>query len=167
MFLLLSLQQRKDDIGIIVLNVKGADLLRLDEDDPSLKESEKQYYTKCDLECQPFTNVRYFYPYHRNEEKCFSNTYLSAPVLEAQHGRDIAHNYISTYEENNEQLDLLFSNIDDPTQTMDSILSFIAENKDFQGLAGILSRSRLPNIPKKGTAKTKISRFNHGENFPG
>lgn len=155
MFLLLSLQQRRDDIGVIVLNVKGADLLRLDEDNPTLKERDKQYYEKCDLYCQPFSNVRYLYPFQRNEEKCFSNTYLPISVLESQHNRDIAHNYIYTYEENNEQLDLLFSNIDDPSQTMESILSFIAENRDFQGLTWDSFREQVTEYTQKGHSKDK------------
>ena len=52
MFLLQALQQKQDDLAIIVLNVKGPDLLRLDEDNPQLKEKDKKEYEKSGLECK-------------------------------------------------------------------------------------------------------------------
>lgn len=60
MFLLQALQQKQDDLAIIILNVKGPDLLRLDEDNPQLKDKDKKEYEKSGLECKPFDNVTFF-----------------------------------------------------------------------------------------------------------
>lgn len=63
MFLLQALQQKEKDIAFIVLNVRGTDLLRLDEDNPKLQEQQKSDYQKSQMACQPFEHVTYFYPY--------------------------------------------------------------------------------------------------------
>ncbi|MCI5131026.1 MAG: ATP-binding protein, partial [Candidatus Electrothrix sp. EH2] len=131
MFLLQALQQKQDDLAVIVLNVKGPDLLRLDEENPQL--TDKKDYEKSGLECKPFDNVTFFYPFQKDSDKFYSNTYLSKQILEDQHNRNRAFNYIYTYEKDRGNLDLLFSNIDDPQQTIDSILSEIEENSEFDG----------------------------------
>jgi len=150
MFLLQALQQKEKDLSIIVLNVKGADLLRLDEENPRLTESQKQEYSKAGINCKPFDNVKYFYPYNRDKTKNCSNTYLKKENLLEQHNHDQAFNYIYTYENNNEQIDLLFSNIDDPNQTMFSIMSLISESDEFKGLTWDSFIEALDNNTKKG-----------------
>jgi uncharacterized protein len=155
MFLLLALQQKRDDVAIIVLNVKGADLLRLDELNPLIVNQQKNHYDKCGLECTPFTNVKYFYPFQRTQDKFHSNCYLHNDILQSQHNRKMAYNYIYTYEENNDQLDLLFSNIEDPTQSIDSILSLVAENKEFQGLTWDSFLDTISEYTQKGHSKDK------------
>ena len=150
MFLLQALQQKEDDLAIIILNVKGPDLLRLDEENPQLKPKDLKEYEKSGLECKPFSNVTFFYPYEKNPDKFYSNTYLSKNILDGQHNRDRAFNYIYTYEEDRDNLDLLFSNIDDPNQTMDSILSEIAENQGFDGLTWESFLGEVSKYTKKG-----------------
>lgn len=73
MFLLQALQQKEKDIAFIVLNVKGTDLLRLDEENPMLQEQQKLDYQKSHMVCQPFENVSCFYPYQKSA-KFYSNT---------------------------------------------------------------------------------------------
>lgn len=80
---------------------------------------------------------------------------LSEQVLEFQHNRDRAFNYIYTYDEDRENLDLLFSNIDDPNQTMESILNEIAENPDFEGLIWESFIDEIKEYTKKGHTKGK------------
>jgi DNA helicase HerA-like ATPase len=155
MFLLQALQQKQKDIAIIVLNVKGTDLLRLDEDNPKLGSNDKSEYKKSGLECKSFDRVTYFYPYQKNEDKFYSNTYLSKEVLEEQHNNNCAFNYIYTYEKDRDNLDLLFSNIDDPNQTMESILNEIVESSEFEGLDWDSFREEIKEYTQKGHSKSK------------
>ncbi|MDM8560932.1 ATP-binding protein [Candidatus Parabeggiatoa sp. HSG14] len=155
MFLLQALQQKQKDIAIIVLNVKGTDLLRLDEENPNLDDKDRNEYKKSGLECKPFERATYFYPYQKNEDKFYSNTYLSKEVLEEQHNRDCAFNYIYTYENDRENLDLLFSNIDDPNQTIESILNEIVESSEFEGLDWDSFRDEIREYTQKGHSKSK------------
>jgi len=155
MFLLQALQQKKSDLSIIVLNVKGTDLLRIDEPNPKLTEEQKNDYLKCGIECKPFKNVKYYYPFIKQKEKYYCNTYLNTDVIETQVGNDQAHTFIYTYEENNDKLDLLFSNIDDPSQTMESILAYIAESPEFDGLTWDSFQDELKEYTKKGHTKDK------------
>lgn len=155
MFLLQALQQKQRDISIIILNVKAADLLRLDEPNPRLNDSQKNEYKKCGIECKPFDNVFYYYPYSINSSKRFSNTHLRTDYIQSQHSKNQAFNYIFTYEDNSDQIDLLFSNIDDPNFTMESILSYISENSDFEGLTWDSFIEQLSKLSKKGQAGDK------------
>jgi len=155
MFLLQALQQKQEDIAIIVLNVKGADLLRLDEENPNLTTKDKEEYRKSGLLCKPFDEVTYFYPYQKDESRYFSNTYLSREILENQHSRGHAFNYIYTYEEDREILDLLFSNIDDSSETMESILNEIMENPEFDGLVWTSFLEAIRGYTQKGNNKDK------------
>lgn len=155
MFLLQALQQMEEDLSIIILNVKGPDLLRLDLKNPRLKDKDRKEYKKAGLECTPFGNVTYFYPYEKNPDKFYSNTFLSSNVLADQHNRDVALNYIYTYEKDRENLDLLFSNIEDPNQTIESILSEISENPDFDGLVWNSFLDEISEYTQKGHTKKK------------
>ncbi|MCI5189016.1 MAG: ATP-binding protein [Candidatus Electrothrix sp. AS4_5] len=153
MFLLQALQQKQDDLAVIILNVKGTDLLRLDEKNPQLTDTKD--YEKSGLECKPFENVTFFYPFQKDPDKFYSNTYLSRQVLEDQHNRNKAFNYIYTYEKDRGNLDLLFSNIDDPQQTIDSILSEIEENSEFDGLCWESFLEEVSEHTQKGHTRKK------------
>jgi uncharacterized protein len=155
MFLLQALQQSTKDTAFVVLNVKGFDLLRLDEKNPGLSNEHEKDYERCGIECKPFDEVKYFYPYQNNTERVYGNTHLKKEILEMQHNASKAYNFIYTYEENADSLDLLFSNIDDAAQTMDSILSFIVENQDFQGLTWKSFLDEIGEYTKKGHGKDK------------
>ncbi len=157
MFLLQALQQiKKDDISIIVLNVKKSDLLRLDEENPEISESTNDDYKTCELTCKAFENVTYYYPYQKRREKQFSHTYLDKETVEEQHRQNKSFNYIYTYEESAGQLDMLFSNIDDPTHTMESILTHIMESPEFQGLTWDSFKDKLKmNTSTSTTSRSK------------
>jgi hypothetical protein len=133
MFLLKSIQdkaiEKDENIAFVFLNVKGKDLLSIDEkatqyDIIRLNSIEKQY-KELDLEATPFRNVSYFYPYERNNEGTYGKD-----ILENQLKCKKAKKYKFTYEQDKENLDLLFSNIDDPNQTMDSIINCIMSGQD-------------------------------------
>lgn len=155
MFLLQAIQQKTEDTAIIILNVKGADLLRIDEDNPNLTDNQKSSWDKSGLECTPFKNVKYFYPYKPNKESCNANSSLEKETLHRQTKDKISKNYIYTYEKHSSDLDLLFSNVDDPTYTMESIMNYIVESADFRNLTWEEFKEKLGKYCTAGDPKRK------------
>lgn len=123
-------QDEDDSVAFVLFNVKGNDLLTIDqpndysdEKDPiSAKESNLALYKKLGLSTEPFHNVHYYYPYSDNYHW---NTYLSKEKVESNIKKKIAKKYKYIYEFDKNNLDLMFSNIDDTTQTMDAIINYI------------------------------------------
>lgn len=136
MFLLKALQDNclsgklDEDIAFILFNVKGCDLLTIDKanDFESEKEKELTYklYRQLGLTTTPFKNVKYYYPYSENQA---ASTYADSRLLKEQLDKDKAFKYRYTYEDDKDNLDLMFSSIDDPTQSMDAILNYIITNQ--------------------------------------
>ena len=150
MFLLKAIQDRylanedeDDSVAFVLFNVKGKDLLAIDElnEFSDSKNPEKaqetlfKQYEALGLSPEPFKNVQYYYPYSI-ERTAHWNTYLSPEEvkekLETQKGK--MYKYI--YEDDKENLDLMFANVDDSTQTMDSIITYIMSG---QGDFGTIS----------------------------
>lgn len=135
MFLLNALQQKymadkeKKSVAYIFLNVKGRDLLTIDQPGQPLSDFDKAMYKDMGLEEKPFQNVRYFYPYGGRDT---IKSYVRPEVFEVQRKAKRAKKFKFSFKEDKENLDLLFSNVDDPTQTMESIINFIvSEQKPF------------------------------------
>jgi DNA helicase HerA-like ATPase len=129
MFLLKAIQDKyitekpKDDsVAFILLNVKGRDLLGIDLPNNELEEEDKNIYKRLNLSTSPFENVKYLYPYSTATN---ANTYANEEITSSQANRKIIQFYKYIYEQDKDNLDLLFSNIDDTTQTMDSIINHI------------------------------------------
>lgn len=128
----LSAQDDEDDedVAFVIFNVKGCDLLAIDEPNAFKNEEEKQetykLYEDIGLSTKPFQHVHYYYPY---SEKRSWNTYLEPSVVEDNIKRGTAHMYKYEYKQDKDNLDLMFASLDDPTQTMDSILSYIISNR--------------------------------------
>jgi len=130
MFLLKAIQERIDDTAIIILNVKGDDLLRIDREG-NLSEEKRNEWKAFNINCEPFKNVRYFYPYKRKTENVCSNSALDPSVLQEQFTSGIAKNYIYTFSKDKSKIELLFSNVDDPNWTLESIFNFIETSPEF------------------------------------
>ena len=143
MFLIKSIQehylrQEKDSKGkvaFVVLNVKGADLLAIDRPKEYKNEKEKeliaQKYSDLGLSTEPVKNVKYFYPYSGRD---LPTSFITAEVYEQQKSSKQAFSFKYLYEDDNARLDLLFSDIDDPNLTMESIISTIANSSEFRDL---------------------------------
>lgn len=145
MFLLKAIQDKcigsedeNDDIAFVLFNVKGKDLLAIDE--PGEFESEEErnstfaLYDKLELSTDPFRNVHYYYPYSRNK---VGNTYLHKEAYDNQRRQKKARLYKYSYDEDKDNLDLMFAGMDDPQQTMDSVINYIITNQgSFGGLDG-------------------------------
>ena len=145
MFLLKAIQDKciksedeNDEIAFVLFNVKGKDLLAIDEPGEFESEAEKQsvyaLYEKLGLSTNPFRHVQYYYPYSQNK---IGNTYLHKEAYDKQRHQKKARLYKYSYEEDKDNLDLLFASMDDPQQTMDSIINYIINNQgDFGKLEG-------------------------------
>lgn len=116
MFLLQSILQKAggDDIAVIIMNVKHGDLLKIDEEPTQLDERQKALWVKLGLEPRPFEHVHYFLPRGKNGE---ANSHYRP-----------RNSKIYAYELNDcvEKLDLLFSTVPDPTETIDSLVGEIS-----------------------------------------
>lgn len=143
MFLLKSIQDKclrekfeDDDVAFVLFNVKGKDLLAIDEmnefDTLEEKEEVLNMYEQLGMSTEPFKNVKYYYPYQSSES---GNTYLSKDAFETQVKLDKAKLFKYSYEDDKDNLDLLFASMDDPNQTMESIINYIVTGQGgFNGL---------------------------------
>jgi len=130
MFLLNALQQKtlaagdakRKSVAYFFMNVKGRDLLSIDEPSDQLNNADHAMYASMGLEEVPFRNVKYFYPYG---ERGTTKSYVRLEALDRQLKSKQAKKFKFTFNEDNESLDLLFSNIEDPNQTIESIINYI------------------------------------------
>lgn len=128
MFLLKAIQEQyiknnsNESVAFVLLNVKGRDLLAIDEANDELSNDDKKVYKDLGIDVSPFKNVKYFYPYSKDVR---TTTYSDVKDVESQKKLNKAFQYKYLFEDDKESLDLLFSNIDDPTQSMESIVNYI------------------------------------------
>lgn len=129
MFLLKAIQEdyltkkHSDSVAFVFLNVKGRDLLAIDEPNDELKEEDYNHYETLGLGTDPFSQVQYFYPYSKD---LTTSTHAKRADIKAQMDLGKAQLYKYVFEDDKENIDLLFSNVDDPNQTMESIVNVIA-----------------------------------------
>ena len=126
MFLLKAIQNKyRDDVAIIVMNVKGDDLLHVHQPNDRITDAQKKDWDDLGVPCTPFENVRYLYPYRRQKDKMYANTALSVEDLEEQFSAKQAANFVYTFNHDISKVDMLFANVDDPNWTIESILNYI------------------------------------------
>jgi len=118
MFLIQSVLQNTnaDDIAVILLNVKYGDLLQIDKEPPPLDEEQKRLWIKLGLEPRPFDSnrVHYLLPRADNgQPNCF---------LRPDNYRIYAYSLTDCID----KLDLLFSLVPDPSDTIDSLIGEIS-----------------------------------------
>lgn len=119
MFLLQSILQTapdKDKIAVIILNVKQADLLQVDLRGPELPPEQKALWEAMGLEPKPFERVRYLLP---RGDKGQPNSFAPVPAMYALYAYDVPGTA--------DKLDLLFSNVADPSGTVEGIYGEIRE----------------------------------------
>ncbi|HYV90894.1 MAG TPA: ATP-binding protein [Chitinophagales bacterium] len=138
MFLLKAIQNEhlqsnsdKESVAFVILNVKGRDLVAIDEPNGDLTKADKEIYEMLKLSPKPFANVKYFYPY----SKQFPTTYARPDDVKNQQKQNKAFQFKYIFEDDKESIDLLFSNVDDPNQTMESIVNYISTGQGkFDGI---------------------------------
>lgn len=122
----------EDSVAFVLFNVKGKDLLAIDQlndfsDEHNPEQARKDTfakYEKLGLAAEPFKNVQYYYPYSIPKTRHW-NTYMTPEEVEDNIKKKKAKKYKYIYKYDKENLDLMFANIDDSTQTMESIISYI------------------------------------------
>ena len=130
MFLLKAIQDQHlvetkngESVAFVIMNVKGRDLLAIDEANDDLSDKDKTFYKMLDMDTLPFSNVKYYYPYSKDVA---SSTYGRKEDVTNQSKLDKAFFYKYIFEDDKDNIDLLFSNVDDPNQTMESIVNYIS-----------------------------------------
>ncbi len=141
MFLMKAIQDKylenhdeDDNVAFVFFNVKGKDLLAIDQlndfDEDGIENIAHSRtvitneYKALGLSPEPFKQVTYFYPNSMPNSGQW-NTYLTQDEVKDNLDKNCAYQFGYLYKEDKDNLDLLFSNIEDSTQTMDSIVSYI------------------------------------------
>lgn len=127
-----SQDEDEDSVAFVLFNVKGKDLLGIDqindfadERNPELARKDTyEKYEKLGLAAEPFKNVQYYYPYSIPKTRHW-NTYMTPEEVEDNIRKKKAKKFKYIYKYDKENLDLMLANIDDSTQTMESIVSYI------------------------------------------
>ena len=118
-----------ESVAFIMMNVKGTDLLKIDQMNERQNELDeiRPVYEKLGLEMKPFQQVKYFYPYSKDYT---AYTYEKEEVIKNRMnaGNAFQYKYLFENDEDKECLDLLFANVDDPNDTIESIINFIISN---------------------------------------
>lgn len=144
MFLLKAIQDsylkktsEDDSVAFVLFNVKGKDLMAIDqsndfsdEKDPLKARTDTlKMYEDLGLSTVPFRNVHYYYPYSVPNTRHW-NTYMSEEEVADNMKKKKAKKFKYIYQYDKYNLDLLFANIDDPTQTMDAIINYIMSGQE-------------------------------------
>jgi len=140
MFLMKAVQDQymaseaDDSVAFVIFNVKGKDLMAIDREndfdrDEEVKNRVLSEYSKFGLRMRPFQKVRYFVP-HYDPSSGKRSTYLEQSEVDSylQSGKLRKFKYV--YADDKESIEMMFANVDDPQQTMESIISKIVDEDD-------------------------------------
>lgn len=141
MFLMKAIQDRyksddmDDSVAFVIFNVKGKDLMAIDRpnDFSSDNEGEKERtlaeYKALGLSTVPFKNVKYYIPY-ASSNSAKQSTYLTKGEIKDNISDGQLKKFKYIYSDDKENIEMMFADIDDPTQTMESIISKIIDKDD-------------------------------------
>lgn len=156
MFLLIAIQQKfctedGGDVAFVFFNVKGRDLMAIDESNTELKAADKKIYTEeLGLTTEPFHNVYYFYPFDNQRlENILTNA--DPKDVKRQRAEHKAFTYKFPCENYLDKLDLLLANENDSTGTMESCVNYI-----------INGQGNFKNVSTWETLKEVISQYANG-----
>ena len=153
----------EDSVAFVLFNVKGKDLLAIDQindfaDEGNPEAARKDTfakYKKLGLDPEPFKNVHYYYPYSIPQTRHW-NTYMTPDEVADNIKKKKAKKFKYIYQYDKDNLDQMFANIDDSTQTMEAIISYIISGQgdfnkvsDWQGfLDAIKNKCSTENAGK-------------------
>ncbi len=124
-----AMKEKRESVAFIMMNVKGTDLLKIDEMNERKEELDaiKPVYDILGLDMSAFKQVSYYYPYSKDFT---AYTYEKQATIKDRLESKKAYQYKYLFEtdEDKECLDLLFANVDDPNDTIESIINFIMSN---------------------------------------
>lgn len=170
MFLMKAAQERymkeeEESVAYVIFNVKGKDLLAIHEENDFREENDPvaertrvmAEYRAMGLSGKPFEQVKYYIPYAQ-QGKSRQSTYLGKTEQTEYERECILKKFKYTYEDDKESIEMLFSDIDDPQQTMDAIINKIidATDADFSGLSTWDAfREKVEELSQKNTKDDK------------
>lgn len=128
------IETEDNSVAFVFFNVKGRDILAIDEINEELSPDDIANYKMLGLQSEPFQKVTYFYPYMRGEQ---ANTFAKNEDVKYQIDANVAFKYKYIYEHDKENIDLFFAHDEDPTETMASIINIILTGQE--GFKGIRS----------------------------
>jgi len=148
MFLMKAIQDRyfhhteaDESVAFVIFNVKGKDLMAIDKPNDfdgkaELRDETLKHYNDIGLSIEPFKKVRYFIPFSETTSPKRS-TYLEKDDVDTYIKAGKLWKYKYVYEDDKESIEMMFANVDDPQQTMESIVSKIidSDDPDFSNLA--------------------------------
>lgn len=156
MFLLNAIQQKfctedGGDVAFVFFNVKGRDLMAIDEPNSDLKDADKKIYTdELGLTTEPFRNVHYFYPFdNQRVENVLTNA--DTKDVKKQRAAHKAFTYKFPCENYMDKLDLLLANEDDNTGTMESCVNYV-----------INGQGNFRNVQTWDTLKEVVGQYANG-----
>lgn len=116
--------------------MKGRDLLSIDEPAEFVKEKDKALYEMLGMDVKPFSNVHYYFPYSDNDDLHNVQSFGDwEKMLKPKFNKGKASIFKYPYKACITKLRYLFANEPDPTNTMESIISWIEdENEPFAGV---------------------------------
>ena len=124
-----AMKDDKESVAFVMMNVKGTDLLKIDEMNEREEELKKikKVYDILGMEMSAFKQVSYYYPYSKDfTSYTYERQAIIQDLLQAQ--KAFQYKYLFETDEDKECLDLLFANVDDPNDTIESIINFIISN---------------------------------------
>lgn len=131
MFLLKAIQEKYaaqtdgESVAFVFFNVKGRDLMAIDEVNTEMASKDAEIYRSLGLTGQPFDNVTYYYPYSKDQITANVQSYAKPDDVRIQLENRRAFKYKFVYENCLERLDLLLANEDDSTGTLESCVNYI------------------------------------------
>lgn len=130
MFLMKAIQEKfrtekGESVAFVFFNVKGRDLMAIDEPNEDLSSKDTEIYKSLGLTTEPFQNVSYYYPYSKDKVTEHVQSYAHAGDVKQQVDSGKAKKYKFIYENCLEKLDLLLANEDDSTGTLESCVNYI------------------------------------------
>jgi len=124
-----SMEEEDDSVAFVIFNVKGRDLLGIHLPNEELDEKTKKEYEILGLSPRPFNKVKYYIPFYENTSSKQS-TYLSRDDVSHYANTGILKRFVYVYSDDKESVEMIFANIDDPNQTMESIVNKIIDDND-------------------------------------
>lgn len=132
MFLLAAIQQKmREKVTVVIFNVKGHDLLAIDQPNPDLAELSAAGWKRCGLEPIPFKDVTYLLPYSSKADQEYTSSHADRKILKKHIETGVTFNFYYDVEATRNRLPLLFSDVEDASGTMESIIHALQE--EFNG----------------------------------
>ena len=136
MFLVKSIQDtyakfydEDDSVAFVLFNVKGRDLMAIDLPNTELDSATINEYEKLELSPDPFKQVKYYVQLYDNK-KAKHSSYLSREDVDSYEKSRKLKKYGYVYSDDKESIEMMFANVEDPNQTMESIVSKIIDEND-------------------------------------